>query len=103
MLINAVAPFAGAWIEIFQTVGYLFRKVVAPFAGAWIEMILGLSSLYPLESLPSRERGLKSRIKPFGFFNFFVAPFAGACQKKDRNRKNVEENGGEAYGLFCAY
>lgn len=25
------------------------------------------------------------------------------CQKKDRNRKNVGENGGEAYGLFCAY
>ena len=38
-LVDKVAPFAGAWIEMFAWMrdnGYLVR--VAPFAGAWIEM-----------------------------------------------------------------
>ena len=35
----AVAPFAGAWIEIFQLRHLFFDILVAPFAGAWIEMI----------------------------------------------------------------
>ena len=57
MLINAVAPFAGAWIEITNPL-----SVVASSCS----------------SLPSRERGLK-----FGIFSKVgdltcVAPFAGA-------------------------
>ena len=61
MLINAVAPFAGAWIEI----GELYADeevgiVVAPFAGAWIEIFFGnIPAGDGSESLPSRERGLK--------------------------------------------
>ena len=41
MLINAVAPFAGAWIEI-KLQARMSQKgaAVAPFAGAWIEMRL---------------------------------------------------------------
>ena len=39
MLINAVAPFAGAWIEMLIPSGYKFSRIVAPFAGAWIEII----------------------------------------------------------------
>ena len=38
MSINAVAPLAGAWIEIQR---YRYRKkwrFVAPLAGAWIEI-----------------------------------------------------------------
>ena len=34
-----VAPFAGAWIEIADSVYKSFSKLVAPFAGAWIEML----------------------------------------------------------------
>ena len=38
MLINAVAPFAGAWIEIVREGEQPFDREVAPFAGAWIEI-----------------------------------------------------------------
>ena len=40
MLINAVAPFAGAWIEILEIVDRIAKFLVAPFAGAWIEIAL---------------------------------------------------------------
>ena len=34
-----VAPFTGAWIEIFETIMALLRLTVAPFTGAWIEIL----------------------------------------------------------------
>ena len=34
----AVAPYAGAWIEIFSCNIISTSFVVAPYAGAWIEM-----------------------------------------------------------------
>ena len=38
-LLFAVAPFAGAWIEIDAYASDVVRSViVAPFAGAWIEI-----------------------------------------------------------------
>ena len=55
-----VAPFAGAWIEILNSLVKFGSLPVAPFAGAWIEIsdiFLILSAL--VVSLPSRERGLK--------------------------------------------
>ena len=41
----AVAPFAGAWIEIFLS-GFCFSNAstVAPFAGAWIEIAIPVRS-----------------------------------------------------------
>ena len=33
-----VAPFAGAWIEIADSMRVLLTNIVAPFAGAWIEI-----------------------------------------------------------------
>ena len=36
---NAVAPFAGAWIEIWKTATAEGPMPVAPFAGAWIEIL----------------------------------------------------------------
>ena len=33
-----VAPFTGAWIEIFRGFGTGLPVVVAPFTGAWIEI-----------------------------------------------------------------
>ena len=56
----SVAPFAGAWIEINIIKNFPDDVDVAPFAGAWIEIIVVDVLYYILvESLPSRERGLK--------------------------------------------
>ena len=57
-----VAPLAGAWIEMFS--GWKSHRdgaKVAPLAGAWIEINVSSLGMLPLQSLPSRERGLKSR------------------------------------------
>ena len=54
-----VAPLAGAWIEIRMEQWCHGIRRVAPLAGAWIEIDkFGIGKLH-LESLPSRERGLK--------------------------------------------
>ena len=54
-----VAPLAGAWIEILEIISSCYDISVAPLAGAWIEIVLEISTLAGMESLPSRERGLK--------------------------------------------
>ena len=36
---NLVAPFTGAWIEIFTHRSISSALIVAPFTGAWIEII----------------------------------------------------------------
>ena len=41
MSINAVAPLAGAWIEIMQRNCIGIIGYVAPLAGAWIEIAKG--------------------------------------------------------------
>ena len=55
-----VAPFAGAWIEILDTCKGIVEANVAPFAGAWIEIdkINQDHKYHP--SHPLRVRGLKS-------------------------------------------
>ena len=61
LYLNAVAPYAGAWIEIEGKSGQDEAVKVAPYAGAWIE--IGKHWLHlqrQSESLPTRERGLKS-------------------------------------------
>ena len=61
ILICLVAPLAGAWVEILGASKKIVEKYVAPLAGAWVE-IYGNSGRTGLEmSLPSRERGLKLR------------------------------------------
>ncbi len=37
-MLNTVAPFAGAWIEIVREYTGGAVRAVAPFAGAWIEI-----------------------------------------------------------------
>ena len=51
---------------------------VAPFAGAWIE--IGMLAIINAsdESLPSRERGLKWKLQVVRVLALIVAPFAGA-------------------------
>ena len=54
-----VAPLAGAWIEILYAFSIVLSRIVAPLAGAWIEMPPVLLNRFLIQSLPSRERGLK--------------------------------------------
>ena len=58
-----VAPFAGARIEMLNMRRDCLNRLVAPFAGARIEIFLRdwIGDAY--ESLPSRERGLKSTLR----------------------------------------
>ena len=51
---------------------------VAPFAGAWIEIVNTICITGFLVSLPSRERGLKCLVEPYEAGVNDVAPFAGA-------------------------
>ena len=51
---------------------------VAPLAGAWIEISLESMLNTALESLPSRERGLKCNMFPADVTVSYVAPLAGA-------------------------
>ena len=55
-----VAPFTGAWIEIFVATKYGLVAKVAPFTGAWIEIYTVCILSERRMSLPSRGRGLKS-------------------------------------------
>ena len=58
-----VAPFTGAWIEINLRNRKKLTCSVAPFTGAWIEIIfVGRTIEAFVRSLPSRERGLKSNV-----------------------------------------
>ena len=41
---TSVAPFAGAWIEITLSLMAMSFRLVAPFAGAWIEILAEYSS-----------------------------------------------------------
>ena len=58
---TCVAPLAGAWIEMTITTKKTVTRTVAPLAGAWIEIdrVRGWR-VFRSQSLPSRERGLKS-------------------------------------------
>ena len=62
MSISAVAPLAGAWIEIRYCCSEFKERSVAPLAGAWIEMTNEEDAETVKRSLPSRERGLKSAV-----------------------------------------
>ena len=58
-MFTAVAPLAGAWIEIMSKVSISCVSAVAPLAGAWIEISGKGAAALTITSLPSRERGLK--------------------------------------------
>ena len=58
--VHKVAPFAGAWIEIAFLLALSFAVSVAPFAGAWIEIFKkSMQFIKPNVSLVGRERGSK--------------------------------------------
>ena len=62
----AVAPLAGAWVEIAHSKTYNSSNYVAPLAGAWVEIYDDGALTVKYGSLPSRERGLKFR-RPIAF------------------------------------
>ena len=63
----------------FPILHYLsVRSLVAPFAGAWIEIYCVCCFFRYLWSLPSRERGLKLIAPQYIQLLKLVAPFAGA-------------------------
>ena len=79
MCVFAVAPLAGAWIEIAPAVITLsLPSLVAPLAGAWIEIEKEHTRIDGTQSLPSRERGLKSVGITIMAIMVGVAPLAGA-------------------------
>ncbi len=53
-------------------------RCVAPYAGAWIEIFAEINELMNLESLPTRERGLKWSLTLASSMTWSVAPYAGA-------------------------
>ena len=56
----SVAPFVGAWIEIFEQLTGGLSKQVAPFVGAWIEIRIQVKMFtLKFRSHPSWVRGLK--------------------------------------------
>ena len=65
-------------------------NAVAPFAGAWIEMTTVKNDLPYLRSLPSRERGLKLRKLKFDEYLPEVAPFAGAWIEMITSRPGIK-------------
>ena len=81
-----VAPCAGAWIEISGvSLGSTYYGV-APCAGAWIEIDRVNDVEQIVKSLPARERGLKSCLRPFPHRRLIVAPCAGAWIEIPFNR-----------------
>ena len=78
LAVRQVAPFTGAWIEIWREHGYSLSVMVAPFTGAWIEMASCSRLSSAASSLPSRERGLKSNHFCAHLCRPKVAPFTGA-------------------------
>ena len=74
----AVAPLAGAWIEIKKGSTYVEAIKSLPSRERGLKFLFVLPLKVLMESLPSRERGLKYLfISSFDFFGK-VAPLAGA-------------------------
>ena len=56
----------------------MMQGKVAPCVGAWIETLISISSVFPHESLPAWERGLKQVLFYFVYSFRYVAPCVGA-------------------------
>ena len=77
--VAAVAPLAGAWIEIDPDINIPCTHSVAPLAGAWIEIHIPTARKnWSAKSPPSRGRGLKYKCAWLVYTKGGVAPLAGA-------------------------
>ena len=52
-----VVPYVGTWIEIDIPFLIFFWNDVVPYVGTWIEITQAISSLLPIRSFPTWERG----------------------------------------------
>ena len=73
-----VAPFAGAWIEIFDSANNALVIKVAPFAGAWIEISGGILALIIIFVAPFAGAWIEILTAILFLTKRAVAPFAGA-------------------------
>ena len=75
----AVAPFAGAWIEILGTKPLPRQTTVAPFAGAWIEIVFQIGGCHESYIVaPFAGAWIEISFLPEYLLSGIVAPFAGA-------------------------
>ena len=75
----AVAPYAGAWIEIINNVVDYREQIVAPYAGAWIEIIKNVGDY--MEQIVAPYAGAWIEIgthQNLSDTDYTVAPYAGA-------------------------
>ncbi len=59
-----VAPFTGAWIEIYGGLSICDRKQVAPFTGAWIEITFLLADIPDIAVAPFTGAWIEMSTKP---------------------------------------
>ena len=78
MLLKAVAPHVGAWIETSTRHSIALSALVAPHVGAWIETLTSTAVLRRDRSRPTWARGLKLAIIKRKGVVIKVAPHVGA-------------------------
>jgi len=78
VVLDGVAPRAGAWIETASWLNGWLGQAVAPRAGAWIETAEHGGYALGHVSHPVRVRGLKQEYRNWGAEGVRVAPRAGA-------------------------
>ena len=73
-----VAPFAGAWIEIYDAATDDLWFLVAPFAGAWIEILGTFLPDVASSVAPFAGAWIEILCWSLASAGYIVAPFAGA-------------------------
>ena len=130
---QSVAPFAGAWIEMFNPINVLHwlkslpsRERGLKCGTTWtrpswsgslpsrergLKYVSGVIGHAVRASLPSRERGLKLVTYPYGSFEGVVAPFAGVWIEMGYHTRQCpalpslpsRERGLKYFVCWCAY
>ena len=79
LLLQSVAPLAGAWIEILNPIvnDYCIEEV-APLAGAWIEICGLRSELVASKVAPLAGAWIEILFFVYFCYHLLVAPLAGA-------------------------
>ena len=86
MVIIAVTPRAGVWIEMSQQAAKTDPAAVTPRAGVWIEMPMSHQPPGLSPSLPVRECGLKYMLRAGIFPALKVTPRAGVWIEIDNTK-----------------
>ena len=92
---NSVAPYMGAWIEInWHLLQCILNASVAPYMGAWIEIVYKCWYWHDCRrSHPTWVRGLKLTHRCAAADCWRVAPYMGAwIEMIDGDKKTQDEN-----------